>query len=159
MFYSSFLLASFQWHDPVNSRHHLGSWDIYDLLANCNGTLPSRHTQSVRSSCGRVHYNNTGRSITVIQVLIRILSVERIIKDKFEVGRGLLLISSSIPHIITDAVLVGFPVPLIWKFHIHRPHKILLTAVFAVGVLYVALFSFCLQCSSLCIGAKPTFFC
>ena len=49
-------------------------------------------------------------------------------------------VGSSTPHIVTDVVLLGFPVPLIWNLHMHKSKKIMLTAIFAVGGLWVALF-------------------
>ena len=43
----------------------------------------------------------------------------------------------SILHVVTDVLLIGLPVPLIWGLCIHRTHKVFLTAVFALGGLYV----------------------
>ena len=46
----------------------------------------------------------------------------------------------SIPHIITDVVLLGVPMPLIWNLRLNLARKFMLTTVFAVGILYAALF-------------------
>lgn len=55
-------------------------------------------------------------------------------------GTYQLFLGSSTPHIVTDVVLVGIPVPLIWNLHLHRSRKVILTAIFALGILYVALY-------------------
>lgn len=49
-----------------------------------------------------------------------------------------LFMGSSIPHITIDILLLGFPVPLIWRLHMHSSHRIILTVLFASGILYVA---------------------
>ena len=51
-----------------------------------------------------------------------------------------LLVGISVPHIITDVVLLGFPVPLIWKLQMLRRQKVVLTVIFTMGSLYVALY-------------------
>ena len=51
-----------------------------------------------------------------------------------------LLVPSAIAHIITDIALLGFPVPLIRKLDMHRSQKNMLTAIFAMGGLYVDFF-------------------
>lgn len=45
------------------------------------------------------------------------------------------ILGNSISHIITDVVLLGFPVPLIWKIHMRTVQKIFLSATFTVGSL------------------------
>lgn len=52
----------------------------------------------------------------------------------------ILCMASSIPHFIIDVVLLGFPAPLIWRLHMARSQKIMLTVIFAMGSLYVAIF-------------------
>ncbi|KAF6238430.1 hypothetical protein HO173_003397 [Letharia columbiana] len=39
----------------------------------------------------------------------------------------------AIPHIVTDAMLLIFPMPLVWKLQMHRSQKAMLTMVFALG--------------------------
>lgn len=39
----------------------------------------------------------------------------------------------TIPHIITDAGLLIFPIPLVWKFQMGRSQKVMLTGIFALG--------------------------
>lgn len=51
-----------------------------------------------------------------------------------------LFTGSSVPHIIIDLTLLGFPMPIIWKLHMRRSQKFMLTAIFAVGSLYVTPF-------------------
>lgn len=53
--------------------------------------------------------------------------------DNFQLFVGL-----SIPHILTDVVLLGIPVPLIWNLHLYRSRKVVLTAVFALGIFVTA---------------------
>ena len=48
----------------------------------------------------------------------------------------------TVPHILIDLLLLGFPVPLIWRLHMHRSQKIILTFIFTLGSLYVALCCF-----------------
>ena len=48
------------------------------------------------------------------------------------------LMGSSISHISTNVLLLGFPVPLIWRLHMPRSHRIILTVLFAMSILYVA---------------------
>ena len=49
-------------------------------------------------------------------------------------------LESSISHIAIDVLLLGLPMPLIWRLHMHRSHITTLTVIFALGSLYVALF-------------------
>ena len=46
---------------------------------------------------------------------------------------------SWIPHIFIDLILLAMPVPLIWKLQMRTTRKLMLTAIFACGVLYVTL--------------------
>ncbi|KAM0799831.1 hypothetical protein BDR22DRAFT_822202 [Usnea florida] len=39
----------------------------------------------------------------------------------------------TIPHIVTDAMLLIFPMPLVWKLQMRRSQKVMLTVVFALG--------------------------
>ena len=55
-------------------------------------------------------------------------------------GVNQLFVGLSIPHIVTDVVLLGLPVPLIWSLHLHSSRKVILTAIFALGILYIAPF-------------------
>ena len=55
-------------------------------------------------------------------------------------GTYQLFVGSSTPHIVTDVVLLGIPMPLIWKLHLHSSRKVILTAIYALGILYIALF-------------------
>ena len=50
-----------------------------------------------------------------------------------------LYVGSWVPHIFIDLVLLGLPVPLLWKLQMHLSQKLILTGVFACGGLYVAL--------------------
>lgn len=56
-----------------------------------------------------------------------------------------LYVGSWVPHIFIDLVLLGLPVPLLWKLQMQRTHKLILTGVFACGGLYVALLLFQLR--------------
>ena len=49
-----------------------------------------------------------------------------------------LIVGSAIPHIVTDVVLLCIPVPIIWNLHLHSSRKVILTAIFALGILYSA---------------------
>ena len=53
-----------------------------------------------------------------------------------------LYVGSWVPHIFLDLVLLGLPVPLLWKLQMRRKQKSILIAVFACGGLYVALLLF-----------------
>lgn len=44
-----------------------------------------------------------------------------------------LYVGSWVPHIFLDIVLLGLPVPLLWKLQMRRKQKSILTAVFACG--------------------------
>lgn len=50
-----------------------------------------------------------------------------------------LYVGSWVPHIFIDLVLLGLPVPLLWKLQMHIKKKAMLIAIFACGGLYVAL--------------------
>ena len=39
----------------------------------------------------------------------------------------------TIPHIVTDAVLLILQMPLVWKLQMRRSQKVMLTVVFAMG--------------------------
>ena len=45
-------------------------------------------------------------------------------------------------------MLLDIPVPLIWNLHLHSSRKIILTAIFALDISYIALF-LCLSTSAL----------
>lgn len=65
---------------------------------------------------------------------------------------------TSIPHVVTDVVLLGFPVPRIWNLRLHKSRKVILTVIFSLGILYIALFSCLFHKYTAGIGAKNTFF-
>ncbi|KAM0799244.1 hypothetical protein BDR22DRAFT_324926 [Usnea florida] len=44
-----------------------------------------------------------------------------------------LYVGSWVPHIFLDVVLLGLPVPLLWKLQMRRKQKAILTAIFACG--------------------------
>ena len=52
---------------------------------------------------------------------------------------GWVYLGSWVPHIFIDLVLLCLPVPLLWKLQMQKTQKVILTAVFACGGLYVAL--------------------
>ena len=42
-------------------------------------------------------------------------------------------LGGTIPHIITDAALLIFPMPLVWNLKILRCQKVMFVAIFALG--------------------------
>ena len=44
-----------------------------------------------------------------------------------------LYVGSWVPHIFIDLMLLGLPVPLLWKLQMQSTRKLILTAIFAVG--------------------------
>ena len=44
-----------------------------------------------------------------------------------------LYVGSWVPHIFIDLMLLGLPVPLLWKLQMQSTRKLVLTAIFAVG--------------------------
>ncbi|KAM0798769.1 hypothetical protein BDR22DRAFT_934515 [Usnea florida] len=71
--------------------------------------------------------------ITVLQCVPVYLIWYLMEGDLCSISTAAIYVSSSIPHIITDVVFLGFPVPLIWNLHMHKSRKMMLTAIFAVG--------------------------
>ena len=72
-------------------------------------------------------------------------------------GTNQLIVGSTIPHVVTDVVLLGIPVPLIWNLHLHISRKVILTAIFAFIMLYIApLFMSFYKCTARA-GAKTSF--
>lgn len=81
----------------------------------------------------------------IIQILLELLcdpSSLQLGYTNCHIDSGRFFVGSSIPHVITDVVLLGFAVHHIWKLPVlERPQKRYWTAVFAAGILYVAPFS------------------
>lgn len=93
------------------------------------------------------HRNEMCGRLMMFQVLLTILRcvpvnqlwVPRIIGHCYISGFQFFL-GASIPHIITDILLMFFPLPLIWRLDMHRSHRLMLSVIFALGSLYVAFF-------------------
>lgn len=51
----------------------------------------------------------------------------------FEENLTWLYVGSWVPHIFIDLMLLGLPVPLLWKLQMQSTRKLILTAIFAVG--------------------------
>lgn len=57
---------------------------------------------------------------------------------------------TSVPNVVTDAVMLALPLPTVWRLHIDTKQKIALSAVFALGSLSV------LSCLSRCVSLLLT---
>ena len=44
-----------------------------------------------------------------------------------------LYVGSWVPHIFIDLMLLGLPMPLLWKLQMQSTRKLILTGIFAVG--------------------------
>ena len=53
---------------------------------------------------------------------------------------------NAIPTIVTDLMMLGLPVPYIWRLQLPRIQKVALGCVFLVGILYVAALTIILNC-------------
>ena len=51
-----------------------------------------------------------------------------------------LFVGSSTSYLVTDIGLLGISVSLTWNIHLHSSRKVILTAIFALGIMYLAPF-------------------
>ena len=138
IFHPSILLAYIRRQPSIGSSRHLGSYSIRGVLGNCSGTFPSFST-------GHVSYGSIHGLLMLIQVAVTayycfFYSLEETLPAEELFSKNLiwLYVGSWVPHIFIDLVLLGLPVPLLWKLQMRITQKLILTAVFACGGVYVA---------------------
>ena len=144
MFHCGFLLASIQWQLSINSNRRLGNCSSCDVLGNCSGTFIYFAVMIIL-----FHRNHCYEFLTETQLFITIFQcfpVDQFWKASDEPisaqckGSDAQLsmsvyLGGTIPHIITDAVLLVFSMPLVWKLKMRRAQKVMLVAIFALGAM------------------------